>query len=149
VKRSFVVVLAVTLVAASPAAAKQGAQARLLGPLPIHARAGTVITVKWTVDAPGPDGRRVPFGAIGMFVRLIGRNGAATSATAPQKHGPPYSARIRVPLGGIHDIQLGLHGWAITPSGKHPAPMLFPITNSPLHPTRSMQDFYSGSQPSR
>jgi hypothetical protein len=52
-----------------------------------------------------------------MFVRLIGRNGAFNTATAPQ-NGPPYSARIRVPLGGIRGIQMGLRGWAVTrPAG--------------------------------
>ena len=132
-RRSVVFVLTLTLVAAAPAAAKQGAQAHLLAPLSIRAAAGALITVKWTVDVPGAGGKRVPFAAIGMFVRLIGRNGVSSSATAPEKHGPPYTARIRVPLGGIRNIQLGLHGWALTPTGKHPAPVLFPITNNPLH----------------
>jgi len=132
-RRSIVFALTLTLAAAAPAAAKEGAQAHLLTPLPSHANAGAVVTVKWTVDATGANGKRVPFGAIGMFVRLVGRNGASTTATAPQ-HGQPYSVRIRVPRGGIRNIQVGLHGWALTPTGKHPAPELFPITNNPLHP---------------
>jgi hypothetical protein len=74
----------------------------------------------------------VPFGATGMFVRLVGRNGASTTATAPQKYGPPYSARIRVPVGGMRNIKLGLHSWASIPTGTHRAPMLFPITNNPF-----------------
>jgi hypothetical protein len=83
---------------------------------------------------PGTDGNRAPFGAIGMFVRLVGAGGASTTAAAPQVYGPPYSVQIRVPPGGIRNIEIGLHGWALTPSGKHPAPELFPITNNPLHP---------------
>ena len=92
------------------AAAKEGAQAHLLAPLPVHPSAGTLITVRWTVDVPSEDGGRVPFGAIGMFVRLVGRHGASTTATAPQSYGPPYRVRIRVPRGGLRAIQFGLHG---------------------------------------
>jgi hypothetical protein len=133
VKR-FACIVVVALVAAPGAAAKEGAQAHLLAPLPKSATPGTFITVRWSVDVPGPDGRRVPFGAIGMFVKLVGRSGPSTTATAAQEHGPPYSVQIRIPPGGIRNIQIGLHGWALTPSGKHPAPELFPITNNSLHP---------------
>ena len=133
VKR-FVCVVVLALAVAIPAAAKEGAQAHLLAPLPTRPTPGTFITVRWSVDVPGPDRKRVPFGAIGMFVKLVGRSGPSTTATAPQKHGPPYSVQIRIPPGGIRKIQIGLHGWATTPSGKHPAPELFPITNGPLHP---------------
>jgi hypothetical protein len=102
---------AVAVALAAPAAsAKEGAQAHLLAPLPAHPVAGRLITVRWTVDVPGAHGKRVPFGAIGMFVRLIGAPGAATTATAPQTHGPPYSVRIRVPRGGVRAIRFGLHG---------------------------------------
>jgi hypothetical protein len=107
------VALALALVAAAVAApaapAKEGAQAHLLTRLPRHAIAGTAITVRWTVDVPGANGQRAPFGAIGMFVRLVGRSGASTSATAAQGQ-PPYKVRIRVPRGGIRAIRFGLHG---------------------------------------
>src|SRR5258706_4078885 len=126
--KRFVCVLVVALAAAVPAAAKDGAQAHLLAPLPTNSPPGTFITVRWSVDVPRTDGNRVPFGAIGMFVKLVGRSGPSTTATAPQTHGPPYSVHIRIPPGGIRNIQIGLHGWALTPSGKHPAPELFPIT---------------------
>ena len=131
--RCAVLVFALALVAAAPVAAKEGAQAHLLTPLPIHASAGALITVTWTVDVPGAGGKRAPFRAGGMFVRLIGRKGASNTATAAQD-GPPYTARVRVPRGGIRGIQIGLRGWAVTPSGSHPAPVLFPITNNPLAP---------------
>lgn len=132
--KRFLCVLVAALAAAVPAAAKEGAHAHLLAPLPAHPNPGTFITVRWSVDVPGPGGKRVPFGAIGMFVRLVGGDGASTTAAAPQVYGPPYSVRIRVPAGGVRDIQIGLRGWALTPSGRHPAPELFPITNNPLHP---------------
>jgi hypothetical protein len=134
-RRSVVFALTLALAAAAPAAAKEGAQAHLLKPLPTHANPGTVITVKWTVDTPRANGKRIPFAATGMFVKLVGASGASTTATARQQHGPPYSAQIRIPTGGIRSIQIGLHGWAFTPTGKHAAPELFPITNNPLQPT--------------
>jgi len=109
-KRSLVLAMVVALIAVGSAVAKEGAQAHLLAPLPAHPAPGTAITVHWTVDVPGDDGKRVPFGAIGMFVRLIGASGASTIATAPQTDGPPYSVRIRVPRGGIRVIRFGLHG---------------------------------------
>jgi hypothetical protein len=129
--------LAFTLVVAvaAPAAAKNGAEARLLTQLPLHAKPGAVISINWTVDEPAANGKRVPFGASGMFVRLIGRGNASTTATAPQ-NGPPYSVRIRVPRGGIRNIEVGLHGWASTPTGTHPAPVLFPIANNPFSSKR-------------
>lgn len=131
------VIFALTLVAlaaAGPAATKDGAKARLLSPLAISAKAGTVIGVKWTVESRNASGKAVPFGATGMFVKLIGRSGASTTATSSQTHGPPYSVRVRVPPGGIRSIRLGLHSWASTPTGDHSAPWFFPITNNPLRP---------------
>lgn len=107
--RSLVLVLALALGAAAPAAAKEGAHAHLLAPLPAHPAPGALITVRWTVDVPGPKGMRVPFGAIGMFVRLLGRAGASKTATAPQTHGPPYAVGVRVPRGGIWTARLDRH----------------------------------------
>src|SRR3954447_5259242 len=94
---------------AGAAAAKPGAQAHLVSPLPAHVGAGNKITITWTVDVPDESGNRIPFGAIGMFVRLVGRNGARTQATAAQSSGP-FTVRLRVPRGGIRAIRFGLHG---------------------------------------
>jgi hypothetical protein len=117
----------VALVLAVPAAAKEGAQAHLLSHLPRQAAPGSFVSIRWSVDVPGTNGRRVPFGAIGMFVRLRGIGGAQTSATASQKEGPPYSVRIRVPRGGIHAIRFGLMGTGCDPAGCRPSPIYFPL----------------------
>jgi hypothetical protein len=131
-KRILVTAAALALLAAPAASAKEGAKAHLLTSLPIHSRAGTIVTVRWTVDVPGSHGRRIPFGAIGMFARLIGTDGATTTATATQSSGP-FTVRIRVPAGGIRQIRLGLEGTAMEADGTtQAAPMLFPITNDPL-----------------
>ncbi|HZQ80580.1 MAG TPA: hypothetical protein VFB25_01235 [Gaiellaceae bacterium] len=118
--------LAVVLLAgalAVPAAAKEGAQAHLLSKLPAHAKAGSWVVVRWRVDVPGSNGTRVAFGAENMFVQLVGSHGAKTRAYANQAlhYGPPYSARIRVPRGGIHAIRFGVMG----SNGHGPAPMFF------------------------
>jgi hypothetical protein len=102
--------LVVALVVAVPAAAKEGAQAHLLKPLPANATPGKFITVRWSVDVPGPNGTRLGFSAIGMFVRLVGRGGASTTALARENVGPPYSARLRVPTGGIRAVRFGIAG---------------------------------------
>lgn len=114
------------LAVATPTAAKEGARARLLTTLPLHAKAGVLIAVAWTVTVRGPNGKLVPFRANPMFVRLIGKRAATTAYS--QQFGPPYRARIRVPRGGIRGIKLGLMGYSGTP----PAPGFFPIVNSPF-----------------
>lgn len=117
---------AVAALAAPAASAKEGAQAHLLAPLPAHPALGSLITIRWSVDVPGEHGRRVPFGASGMFVRFVGRGGGSTSATASQ-YRPPYRVRIRVPAGGIRSVRFGLEGTSCGPTGCRPSPIFFPL----------------------
>lgn len=114
----------VAALAVPAASAKEGAQAHPLAPLPTHPLAGSLISIRWSVDLPGAEGRRRPFGAIRMFVRLLGRDGAATNATAP-RYDPPYHVRVRVPAGDI--IRFGLMGTSCGPSGCKPSPLYFPL----------------------
>ncbi len=125
-RRTLCITLAV-LAVAGVAAAKEGAQAHLLARLPRHPVPGSLITVRWTVDVAGPNGTRVPFNALGMFVRLDGRAGTSTTATAREAVGPPYSARIRVPSGGIRRIRFGLGGTSCDAQGCHASPAFFPL----------------------
>ncbi len=126
-RRILTLALFVAALAAPAASAKDGAQAHLLTPLPTHPTPRSLITVRWTVDVLGSHGKRVRFGAIGMFVRLVGRSGVSTSATAPQTHGPPYRVQIRVPRGGIQRILFGLMGTSCGPAGCSPSPAFFPL----------------------
>jgi hypothetical protein len=119
--------VAAALVAAAPASAKEGARAHLLRPLPAHPTPGRLITVRWSVDVPGSGGTRVPFSAVGMFVRLVGRDGSSTTAGAMQAVGPPYSARIRVPRGGIRRIRFGLMGTSCDSTRCWSSPGFFPL----------------------
>lgn len=120
-------ILLIVAATAPSAVGKEGARARLLTALPLHANAGTLITVKWTVRVRA-NGKLVPFLANGMVVRLIGQGSAKRTAFS-QQFGPPYRARIRVPRGGIRGIKLGLMGYSA--SGR-PAPEFFPIVNTPF-----------------
>src|SRR3954447_11002007 len=103
-------VLVIALAAAVPAAAKEAPQAHLLRPLPESVSPGSYITVRWSVTVLEPDGTRDGFSAIGMLVRLVGRGGASTTALARENVGPPYSARVRVPSGGIRAVRFGISG---------------------------------------
>jgi hypothetical protein len=125
-KRALVLTGVIAVLAVPAASAKEGAQAHLLAALPPHPSAGSPITVRWSVDVPGAPGTRRPFGAIGMFVRLLGLDDASTSATAHQ-YEPPYYVRIRVPAGGIRSIRFGLMGTSCGPSGCKPSPIFFPL----------------------
>jgi len=103
-------VVVIALASATPAVAKEGAQAHLLRPLPTTPTPGSLVTVRWSVTVRGEDGSRVGMSAVGMLVRLVGRGGASTTALARENVGPPYSARVRVPSGGIRAVRFGISG---------------------------------------
>jgi hypothetical protein len=122
---------ALALVAASASLGKEGARARLTTSLPLHAAPGTTIRVGWSLDVPATGGGRRPFGANGVFVRLLSRTGARPTigfaATAAHSDGR-YSARVKVPTGGIGGIRIGLRGW--NDSGI--SDVIFPLQNDPF-----------------
>lgn len=119
------------LVAAVPAFAKEGVKATLTTPIPLDAKPGTPLDVGWTL-AFVEDGKRHAFGAGGVFVRLRSASGAAAeTAFSPQTKGE-FTATVKVPEGGIGDVQIGLMGWRSDATGTHYAPGFFPITNDPL-----------------
>jgi hypothetical protein len=126
-------VAAAFLVAALPAAGKDGVKATLTTRIPLHAPAGTQLKVGWTLAYRDEHGKRHVFGGGGIFVRLLSTSGA-NAETSFARVGKPghYSATVRVPKGGIRDIQIGIHGWASGPTGTRPADELFPITNDPV-----------------
>jgi hypothetical protein len=121
---------AVALVVVLPAVGKEGVKATLRTSIPLNASAGTRLKVTWTLTyADGK--RRRPFGANGVFVRLLSASGArAETGVAPTgtHAGGSYSATVVVPKGGIGDVEIGLHGFM---NGR-PGDMLFPITNDPV-----------------
>jgi hypothetical protein len=116
----------VALAVAPAAAAKEGVTATLTSPVPLDARPGTQIQLTWTLATR--DG--TPFGAIGIFVRLVDAGGGKpVDVTASQSNGP-FSATARVPAGGLGGIRIGLHGTT---------DVFFPVQNDPFafrHPLR-------------
>jgi hypothetical protein len=121
---------ATALVAALPAAGKEGVEATLLTRIPLDAPAGTRLEVAWRLAYPD-HGRRRPFGAGGVFVRLRSAGGGSAETGFASGDGD-YRATAVVPEGGIGDIQIGLQGWTSGPGGTRESDLLFPITNDPL-----------------
>jgi hypothetical protein len=63
------------LAAGSAALAKEGGNARLPSPLRADAAPGEQLTVAWVLAGTDEHGRRQPFNAIGVFVRLLSASG--------------------------------------------------------------------------
>jgi hypothetical protein len=124
-------VATLSLVAALPATAKEGVEATITSNVPLDAPSGTRLRVRWTL-AYVEDGKRQPFGAGGLYVRLRSAAGArAETAWAGGDRGS-YWADVVVPQGGIGDIEFGLVGWQTDTRGTRRADAIFPITNDPL-----------------
>jgi hypothetical protein len=131
-----VAVLAVAALAAAVAApAKEGVKAKLTSTIPLDASAGTRLRVSWTLRGADDNGRPYPFGANGVFVRLISASGAAsTTGYAPSGDyaNGRYAATVVVPDGGIGDVRIGLRGFSSGATGYRQSDMIFPITNDPM-----------------
>jgi hypothetical protein len=131
-----VVAACLVLAAGIPAAGKEGITARLLAPVRVDARPGETITVAWALAGPDEGGRRRPFNAIGVFVRLLSAGGgkATIGFATPDAHPDGrYDATVAVPEGGIGGLQIGLRG----ENDAGPSDALFPLENDPfLAPAR-------------
>jgi hypothetical protein len=121
---------AAALVAALPAAGKEGVEATLLTRIPLDAPAGKRLEVAWKLTY-SDHGRRRPFGANGVFVRLRSAIGASAETGLANGNGD-YRATVVVPEGGIGDVQIGLRGWTNDAAGTRESDALFPISNDPL-----------------
>ena len=74
---------------------------------------------------------RRPFGAGGLFVRLRGEAGGFSRALGRGSDGR-YTARVKVPRGGLASIRFGLDGVRIVAGHESPAPVYFPLDNDPF-----------------
>lgn len=123
------------LFAALPAGAKEDVEATLMSGVPLDAPAGTRLTVSWSLFSVDENGGREPFGANGVFVRLLSASGAqseeAVASPGAYETGE-YEATVTVPEGGIRDIELGLQGWVSDAAGTRRSDLTFPITNDPV-----------------
>jgi len=127
-----------SLVGMAPAAVgKEGVRARLVTPVPLAAAPGAKVTIVWTLSYDDR-GHRRRFGAGGVFVRLLSASGGRSvdSLDTRGRRGR-YSARVRVPRGGIGGIRIGLEGTRYSKGRAEQADIFFPIVNSPFKTPRA------------
>ena len=105
--------------------------ARLTTSLPLQAKSGSTIRVRWTVNVLDDSGKRRPFGASGMFVRLLSRTGAPPTTGYDDGSGS-FGTTLKVPEGGIGGVRAGLRGTSCDASGCKPSDAVFPIVNDPF-----------------
>jgi hypothetical protein len=129
-KRLALSLILAALIAAAPAAAKEGVKATLKTTIPVGAEPGTKVDAAWTLWLVD-QGRRRPFGAGDVFIRLVSATGEG-SQTAYTDGSGAYSVTVTVPKGGIGDVQIGLRGFSDASPKPASADMLFPITNDPM-----------------
>ena len=120
---------------------KEGTNATLLNRVPLDARPGTRVRVAWRLTEGGVHTAGAPADNR-YYVRLLSATGARSTHADGQARDRRFVAIVRVPRGGIGDIEIRLRGWQITPGGSRRADALIPITNDPLPertgPTRVM-----------
>jgi hypothetical protein len=121
--------IVLVLVAAGSARAKNNVEATILSAIPKQATPGSTLHVVWRLGELD-SGR--PFGAGGVFFRVIGAHGATSTADAVERRPGRFAANVVVPAGGIHQIRIGLHGFASTPQGTERGDLFFRIVNNPL-----------------
>ena len=106
---------------ALPAAAKDGVRAELDEPVRLGTPSGETIKVAWhLVDREGR-----AFGASGIYLRVSRCGRPAFTVPATELPGGGYSARVKVPKGGIRRLRVGLRGWRIIGSRKERADKVF------------------------
>src|SRR5213592_1678542 len=116
-RRSPLALLGIALVALGPvvpAVAKENMTATLLTRVPLDAKQGTTLRIAWKLETDlaqtsraGDDNR--------FYVRLLSATGAPSTHAYGRLRHRHYVATVRVPRGGIGDIEIRLKGWQITP----------------------------------
>jgi hypothetical protein len=149
--RRFLLVAALVATAlgpgAAPVAAKEDVKATLTTPIPVDAAPGEKITLAWRLTSVDAEGKRQPFGASGVYIRLFSASGGAPTSGPAAGNDGRYEATVVVPEGGIRGVQIGLQGWASDPTGTHRSDLFFPITNNPLPEVTDTTSAAIGSEP--
>ena len=110
--------------------------------------------MEWKLTYLDDDGKRKPFGAGDVFVRLVSASGAAATEGFDSRGAHPrgeYAATVIVPEGGVGRVEIGLRGWATGPGRTRRADVLFPITEAymsfspPVQPGRVVEPSGGGS----
>jgi hypothetical protein len=138
VKRSLLVILLAAIAAAfaaTPAFGKEDVEATLDTRIPLNASPGEQLRIAWTLGFVDDRGKRQPFGAQGVFVRLLSASGGkATTGFGSGDGGRTgkYEATVVVPEGGIGALAIGLGGTISGPTGSSRSDVYFPVKNSPF-----------------
>ena len=120
--RGITVFICAFALVALPAFAKEGVRAELEGTVRLGTAAGMTIPVTWRLL----DARGNGFGASGIYLRVSRCGGGLRRVKARSLGGGRFSARVRVPRGGIHRLRVGLEGWRLRPGARaQRADMLF------------------------
>jgi hypothetical protein len=125
-----VAIMAAFLVAAPTALAKSEVTARLDTSPPRGAEPGETIRLAWSLVFPDEQGREQPFNAEGIFVRLLSASGGEPRVgfASPGAHPDGrYTAEIKVPEGGIGQVEVGLAGTSCSPDGCERSDLMFPV----------------------
>jgi hypothetical protein len=128
-----VVVVVLAAVTAPGALAKGRVTAQIEQPARCDAKAGTTITIAFSLSSRRVDGTTAPFGAGGVFVKLRRASDRPPLKVAARRSGARghYAARVRVPRGGIERIDAGLEGTTISGGVERDADVLFPTHGDP------------------
>jgi hypothetical protein len=106
---------------AMPATAKEGVRAKLDEPFRLDAAPGKTVRVAWRlVDEEGSS-----FGASGIYLRVSRCGRKPLKIRATERGRGRYSARIKVPKGGIRKLMVGLKGWRVIGDRKERADASF------------------------
>jgi len=85
------------------------------------------VKVVWTLTSVH-EGKRVPFGGSAVFIRLFGTGRARTPRAFGAEVAPGrFRASLRIPLGGVRRVVIGLMGERCDVSGCRASPLVFRI----------------------
>lgn len=126
---------ALASLSATPALAKEGAEARLDTAIPLDAKPGSTLEVGWSVFFVA-DGAEQPIFGSPVYVRLVSPDGSASTEVAGVETPPGsghYEASIVVPEGGIGEVVVAMVGEACDADGRcERADHVFPLTDDAL-----------------
>ena len=125
----------------------------MLTPISRDAEPGSRVVVAWTLTYVEA-GKRRPFGAGYVFVRLVGPRGSRTPLAYGVHLLRPggYRARVKVPRGGVSRVEIGMMGSVCDESGcrasgealPHHGPRL-PLARN-AEPERARHDLEAGGR---
>lgn len=128
----FNAVFLIIVLAALPVAAKDGVRATVHTTIPATAAKGSRIDVSLSLN---DEESGEPFGACGVFVRLISATGHSTESFARcgADTDGRYQATATIPTDGVARIEIGIAGTMTDREGRSErSDWIFPLVNDPI-----------------